>query len=77
MKLWEFKTPPEEMTEEQLRREFNALIDAPASDFDTSAMKRVLDALDVFDPHPPIADTEDSFTQICAKYPEIFGTEGI
>ena len=73
MAKWNFKQPPEEMEEEQLRDELADILYAIDDEFDLEALDRVLGVLDVKDPLPEgWPSPEESLAVFHKKYDYLF-----
>ena len=73
MAKWNFKQPPEEMEEEQLRDELADILYAIDDEFDLEALDRVLGVLDVKDPLPEgWPSPEESLAAFHRKYDYLF-----
>ena len=72
---WNFETPPEEMTLEQLNAELRAISELSTPyDFDEVAVDRILDAMNAIDPMPGLSDedTKRSLAAFRTMHPEFF-----
>ena len=73
MTRWNFKKPPEEMEEEQLRDELADILFASDDEFDLGALDRVLAVLDEKDPIPEDwPSPEESLAAFHKKYDYLF-----
>lgn len=73
MAKWNFKQPPEEMEEEQLRDELADILYAIDDEFDLEALDRVLGVLDEKDPIPEgWPSPEESLAVFHKKYDYLF-----
>ena len=73
MAKWNFKQPPEEMEEEQLRDELADVLFASDDEFDLEALDRVLAVLDEKDPIPEgWPSPEESLAAFHRKYDYLF-----
>ena len=73
MTKWNFKKPPEEMEEEQLRDELADVLFASDDELDLEALDRVLAVLDEKDPIPEgWPSPEESLAAFHRKYDYLF-----
>ena len=73
MTKWNFKKPPEEMEEEQLRDELADILFASDDEFDLEALDRVLAVLDEKDPLPEgWPSPEENLAAFHKKYDYLF-----
>ena len=73
MTRWNFKKPPEEMEEEQLRDELADILFASDDEFDLEALDRVLAVLDEKDSLPEgWPSPEESLAALHKKYDYLF-----